>query len=320
MDPYLYVENNRPIEPIHGKVIPASEPRRHGGDGFWRGGQIADGFRHSEILPRISDKAVSYIRAHAATSPRKPFFLYFALTAPHAPWLPTDTFKGRSTAGPYGDFVAQVDDVVGKVVSALNETGASRNTLLIVTSDNGAHWLPSDIQQYGHLANGPLRGQKADIFEGGHRVPFIATWPTRIKGGQIGSQPMTLADLMATIAAIVGVSLGADAGPDSFDISSQLFQGDDSDPIPRAPLIHHSFDGMYAIRQGDWKLIEGLGSGGFTQPARLGEGTEFAYQLYHLGKDPGESSNVAAKYPSIVEDLARQLDEIRDAAFSRGSL
>ena len=192
MDPYLYVENNRPIEPIHGKVIPASEPRRHGGDGFWRGGQIADGFRHSEILPRISDKAVSYIRAHAATSPRKPFFLYFALTAPHAPWLPTDTFKGRSTAGPYGDFVAQVDDVVGKVVSALNETGASRNTLLIVTSDNGAHWLPSDIQQYGHLANGPLRGQKADIFEGGHRVPFIATWPTRIKGGQIGSQPMTL--------------------------------------------------------------------------------------------------------------------------------
>ena len=311
MKPYVYIENGSPVQPVNGTIVAASNLRREGGAGFWRRGQIANGFTHTEVLPTISRNAVSYIRQRSVANAENPFFLYFALTAPHTPWLPTEEYQGRSQAGPYGDFVVQVDDIVGRIVSVLADTGDSENTLIMFASDNGAHWLPSDIQEYGHLANGSFRGQKADIFEGGHRVPFIVKWPARIEGGRTSKQPMTLADVMATISAIVDAPLGEGAAPDSFDISQELFQSDEGISVAREPLIHHSMDGMFAIRKGEWKLIEGLGSGGFTQPAREGNDAVIAYQLYNLQNDPEEANNLAARYPGVVNDLARRLDEIR---------
>ena len=317
MKPYLYVENGQPYTPLSGKLIEASGQRRHGGDGFWRKGQVAEGFVHEDVLPTITEKAVGYIRERGAAKDRKPFFLYLALTAPHTPWLPTEAFRGTSKAGYYGDFVVQVDDTVGQVLAALKQAGVTDNTLVVYTSDNGAHWLETDIKKHGHLANSTLRGQKADIHEGGHRVPFIAKWPGHIPVGEITDQPTTLTDLMATFAAVTGVRLAADAGPDSFNILPALL-GNTAGQTARAPMVHHSLDGMFAVRDGDWKLIEGLGSGGFTIPERIeSNADEPTYQLYNLAHDLAETNNVANDHPEIVERLAAILDQFRTSGKSR---
>ena len=163
MKPYVYVENGRPVRPLTGRLVEASESRRGGGSGFWRKGEIAEGFDHQSVLPTLTERAVDRIADLATNHADRPFFLYFALTAPHTPWLPDPQFKGTSGAGHYGDFVADVDSVVGQVMDALEHAGVEDRTLVIVTSDNGAHWSDSDKQEFDHLANGSWRGQK-----GGH--------------------------------------------------------------------------------------------------------------------------------------------------------
>lgn len=316
MKPYLYVENGQPFSPLTGKLVEASDQRRSGGGGMWRKGQIAEGFVHEEVLPTLVEKAVGYIRERE-TDDDTPFFLYFPLTAPHTPWLPTEEFRGKSRAGYYGDFVAQVDDVVGQIRSALADTGEDGNTLLIYTSDNGAHWLETDIEKFGHLANSDLRGQKADIHEGGHRVPFIASLAGRVPEGSVSDQPTVLTDLMATLASLTGAELDGDAGPDSFNILPSLL-GDAEQQAPRGAMVHHSLDGMFAIRDGDWKLIEGLGSGGFTSPQREDAAAgEVSVQLYNLKDDPSETTNVAAENPEVVARLTATLNEFRDNGRSR---
>src|SRR5262249_8837243 len=146
------------------------------------------------------------------------FFLYLALSAPHTPWMPTEEFRGKSGAGYYGDFVAQVDASVGRVLRALDEAKLSEETLVLFTSDNGAHWLPDDIQKWGHRANDGWRGQKADIWDGGHRVPFIARWPSKVRPGSRSKELICLTDFLATAAAAAGTKLPADVGEDSFNI------------------------------------------------------------------------------------------------------
>lgn len=165
------------------------------------------------MLPTITAKAVKYIEKRAET-PDKPFFLFFALTSPHTPWLPGKESLWKSKAGYYGDFVAHTDHVVGQVLKTLESNGLSDDTLIVVTSDNGAHWSPGDIKRFNHRANNFLRGQKADIYEGGHRVPFIAKWPGKIESGSVSSTIATLADLFSTAADITGVNQGPDDGSD----------------------------------------------------------------------------------------------------------
>ena len=316
MRPYVYVEDGRPYTPLTGKLVEASGSRRHGGGGFWRKGQVAEGFVHEAVLPTLTEKALGYIRARGAAGSDQPFFLYFSLTAPHTPWLPTDAFRGKSGAGYYGDFAVQVDAVVGQVSAELEKQGMTDSTLLIFTSDNGAHWLETDIQEFGHHANGRLRGQKADIHEGGHRVPFIVRWPGQMPAGRVSSQPTTFTDLLATLAMLTGAELPQDAGEDSFNILPALF----GQPLERerAPMVHHSGDGMFAIRDGNWKLIEGLGSGGFTRPKRKAPMKGMPdYQLYNLESDPGESRNVAADHPDIIARLATILERFRSRGRSR---
>ena len=309
MKPYIYVENSIPYTPLTGKLVEAGSMRRNGGDGFWRKGQIAEGFVHEEVLPTLTRKAISYTQQRGQNGNNQPFFLYFPLTAPHTPWLPRKAFQEKSSAGYYGDFVAQVDGVVGQVMAALSEQDLAENTLLIFTSDNGAHWLPADIDQYGHMANGAWRGQKADIFEGGHRIPFIAKWPSHIPAGTASTLPMTHTDLMATIAAIVNVSLVDDAGTDSF---LPTLLGNPKKQRPRPAMIHHSLHGLFAIRENEWKLVEGLGSGGFSEPVQVEavEGTS-GIQLYNLVNDPAETNNIADKHPQIVAQLKKRLKQIK---------
>lgn len=316
MPPYVWVENDRVVEPAT-ESIDASAHRRNGGGGFWRGGAIAPSFEHIDVHPVITEKSVQFIQQHAEQESKPPFFLYVPLASPHTPWLPTDEFQGitgvEPPGGHYTDFVAEVDWTVGKVMEALDRANLSKNTLIIVTSDNGAHWLAADIDRHGHRANGPWRGQKADIHEGGHRVPFIARWPGHIPENAVSDQLFCLTDLFATFAAIIGSQVPHTAAEDSFNMLPALLGKTGTSPI-RPHAIHHSLTGTFAIRMGDWKLIEGLGSGGFTQPRQVepSEGGPHG-QLYNLADDPMESQNLYLEKPDVVETLLTMLNTIRQS-------
>jgi arylsulfatase A len=305
--PYVFVENDRAVE-RPSATIAASQMRRHGGAGFWRAGAIAPSFQHEDVLPAITDKAVEFI---GKQTKERPFFLYFALNSPHTPWMPTAEFRGKSQAGYYGDFVVQSDDAIGRVLAVLADRGLAENTLVILTSDNGAHWLPSDIEQYSHRANGSLRGQKADLWEGGHRVPFVARWPGRIKPGTTSDETICLTDLMRTIAAILDIPLPPSAGEDSYNILPALLGQRLTQPI-RAATVHQSGDGTLAIRQGSWKLCFALGSHGFSEPRTTKpKPGEPLGQLYNLTHDPAEQQNLWSQEPEIVTRLTALLEQYK---------
>ena len=316
MDPYVYVENDRVVaKPT--KTVKGSTQVRRGGKGFWRGGGIAPGFKHDEVLPKITEKAVAFIERHAKKRAGKPFFLYFPLSAPHTPWLPLKPNRGRSKAGAYGDFVTQVDDTVGKVLATLDRLKLTKNTLVILTSDNGAHWTPADKKKFGHLANRHLRGQKADAWEGGHRVPFLVRWPGVVKPGTTSDALLCLTDIFATASHIVGSALPRNAGEDSFSFLPVLKGARTKRPI-RDAIVHHSLSGVFAIRKGEWKLIAGLGSGGFSKPRRRKpKPGEPSGQLYNLAKDASETKNVYRDHPTVVKRLTALLEQYRKNGHSR---
>lgn len=313
MPPYVFVENRAATVPPTGTTA-ASEMRRRGGNGYWRAGAIAPGFTHEGVLPALTEQAVSFI---GKQSPAKPFLLYLPLTGPHTPWMPTAEFRGKSGAGYYGDFVVQVDAAVGRVMSALDRAGVGANTLVIFTSDNGAHWLPADIEKWGHRANGGWRGQKADIWEGGHRVPFIARWPDTIRAGSTRTDLVCLTDLFATVAAIAGVPLSDDAAEDSFSLVPALTGRTLQAPI-REAVVHHSSDGTFAIRQGPWKLALALGSHGFSEPKDIEpKPGEAQGQLYNLEEDPREERNLWLEKPETVARLSALLKKYQTDGRSR---
>lgn len=308
MEPYLYFENDRVVEQPTAHTEGRDTPRGV----FWRGGPIAPGFRIEDVLPTLGARAASIIRRRAG----KPLFLYLALSAPHAPWVPQSNFLGRSKAGLYGDFVAQVDDTVGRVLSAIDDAGIRDNTLVIVTSDNGADWKPRDKAAYAHRANADWRGEKADIWDAGHRIPFLARWPGRIPAGSVSGQLGCLTDLMATLAAVAGYHLPRNAGEDSFDLLPALL-GKALAPI-RDTIVHHSSEGMFSIRRGSWKLELGLGSGGFSEPVHLDPRPGGPQgQLYDLARDPAETDNLWLDQPKIVAELQALLQTCRRQGFSR---
>jgi arylsulfatase A-like enzyme len=313
MPPYVFVENEG-VTQAPTATVAASEMRRKGGNGFWRAGAIAPDFRHVDVLPKLTEKAVAFIQKQSG---EEPFFLYLPLNAPHTPWMPTDEFRGKSGAGYYGDFVAHVDDTVGRVMQGLDDAKLAGNTLLICTSDNGAHWLPSDIQQWKHRANDGWRGQKADIWDGGHRVPFLARWPGKVQAGAVAKEIICLTDLLATAAALVGAKLPIDAGEDSFDISPVLLGKKLDKPLHEA-IVHHSSDGTFGIRQGPWKLAMALGSHGFSDPKDIKpKPGEAQGQLYNLDEDPEEQHNLWLQKPEIVARLTGILEKYKADGRSR---
>jgi arylsulfatase A-like enzyme len=248
-------------------------------------------------LPTLTDKAV-----HWLTAQQEPFFLYFPLTAPHTPVLPLSEFKGKSSFGPYGDFVSQVDAAIGRIMEALRVRGQLENTLIIVTSDNGSPQQPAA----GHSPSYIWRGRKTDIFEGGHRMPFIAHWPGHIKKDSICDAPIVLGDLSATFAGVIGQPMPNGGYEDSVDASPLLF-GRSGYPSERV-IVHQSGNGLFAVRQGDWKYIDGRGSGGWTKG---GEDDPNPAQLYNLREDPVESKNLYAQYPQRVGAMQAMLNKTK---------
>ncbi|NYT41478.1 arylsulfatase [Sphingomonas sp. R-74633] len=309
--PYLYFENDRALAAPTART----EGKKEGGV-FWRAGEMAPGFDFPAVVPTLTDKAVSVLNDRAKR-PDQPFFLYFPLPSPHTPWLPTDEFKGTSQAGLYGDYVRETDAMVGRVLDALEKNGQADNTVVIFTSDNGAHWKPDDQRQFpNHHANGDWKGMKADVWEGGHRIPFVIRWPGQVAPGTTSTETASLTDFMATAAAITGTPLPTDAAEDSFDLTPAL-KRTNRKPI-RSSIIDHSIDGMFTIREGDWKLELGLGSGGFSHPAHIDPvpgGPQG--QLYNLASDPRETTNVWSEHPEIVARLTALLKAQQDAGRTR---
>ncbi len=313
MDPYCWLENGHTVEAPIGHT-PGSKRRWDQGGGFWRAGPVAPSFDFTGVLPTVTSKSVEFIERQTAQTP---FFLYVPLNAPHTPWMPTDEFRGRTEVDWYGDFVAQVDASIGRIVQSLDDEGFADNTLLIVTSDNGSHWPVAQIEKFAHRANDRWRGQKADIHDAGHRVPFVCRWPGMVRPGSRTDQTICLTDLMATIAAVVEDRLPADAGQDSYNILPAMLDPDLDKPI-REAIVHHSLSGMFAIRQGPWKLIDGRGSGGFTAPRQIEpKPGEPEGQLYNLDDDPGERNNLWSERPEIVQRLTALLERYKTQGYSR---
>lgn len=313
MPPYVWVRNDRAIE------APTAETPGDVGLGgsrgrFYRGGAIAPSFEIDGVLPTITSKATEFLRAQKSS---KPFFLYLPLTAPHTPWAPVKAFQQRTKVLSYGDFVAQVDDSMGQVLKALDEAKLARNTLVIFTSDNGGYWKQEDIESTGHRSNGHWRGMKADIYEGGHRVPFIARWPGRIRPGLVSDQLGCLTDLCATAAELAGATLPRDAAEDSFSLVPAMTGATPVTPLRQA-VVHHSSQGLFAIRKGEWKLALGRGSGGFTQPVSVTpQPGEPPGELYNLASDPGEARNLWAERQNVVKSLTDLLTKYQDDGRSR---
>ncbi len=295
--PYVYVEN--------GKITSAPDRVTENACkfGWWRKGLTGADFVHEDVLPNFTSRSVKYIKEQAEED--NPFFLYFPLPAPHTPILPTKEFLGKSGTNIYGDFCLMVDDVVGQVMKAVDEAGIADNTIIVFTSDNGCS-PEADVKALEAMGHNPsyiYRGYKADIYEGGHRIPMIVRWPEGIAAGSSSDETVCLSDMLATCADIVGEPLADNEGEDSIS-NLPLWQGESLDKSLREATVHHSVDGSFSIRKGHWKLEMCAGSGGWCYP-RPGKECEGLpdIQLYNLDTDAAEQCNVYDKFPEIVEEL-----------------
>ena len=291
MPPFAFIENNRFTE------APTAQKK------FVRMGAAAPGFDAADVLPTLAHKAAEYIAARAKE--HAPFFLYLPLTSPHTPILPTKEWQGKSGLNAFGDFVMETDSAVGEVLAALDKAGIADNTLVMFTSDNGCSPAakPEELECKGHFPSELRRGYKSDIWDGGHRIPFIVRWPGKIKVGCRTDQITCLTDLMATSAEIVGAKLSDGAGEDSVSILPVLL-GTATGPV-REAVVHHSIRGNFAIREGRWKLELCKGSGGWSK----GGITDESAQLYDMSKDVGERANEYNAHPEIVTRLTKLLEK-----------
>ncbi len=304
MAPYVWIENDMPT------MVPTKETVDKGSQTWWRKGPTSDDFVHEQVLPDITKKTVNFINENANGD--KPFFIYMPLSAPHTPILPTEEFLGRSGLNnPYGDFVIMVDWVVGQVKKALIDQGIADNTILIFTSDNGCS-PQADYEQLatkGHNPSHVFRGHKADIFEGGHHVPYVVSWPAKVKPG-VSNQLLCTTDLFATVAEIIGVNFDDNIAEDSYSFVPALKLKSNSNV--RESIVHHSINGSFAYRKGDWKVIFCPGSGGWSAPKPNSGGIEELpkVQLYNLANDISEENNLQGEQSSIVENYRKELSLI----------
>lgn len=284
---------------------------------FWRKGGVAPGFEFDQVTPMMKNEAVSYIEEKGSQDDRDPYFLYVPLPSPHTPWVPTREYLGQSEVKLYGDFVMQVDGVVDALLRSIESIGATRNTMVIITSDNGACWYAEDDQRTGHDASGGYRGMKGDAHEGGHRMPTIVRYPAKLPAGSTHDGLTCHADFFATIAGFLNADLPPTAARDSYDFSKTW--SDSSIDSPRPDFVEQaSRQNLLSIRKGDWKLIPILGSAGFTKPNRIDSTQDGPKgQLYNLADDPFETTNRYQDEPAVVKKLTALLEQRRSSDRTR---
>lgn len=287
------------------------------GNKTWgRTGAATEAFEADEALARLAARSVHFI--HEAAGDEVPFLLYLPLTSPHTPIVPGKAFRGRTEWGDYADFLVETDHVVGEVLDALDESGVAGDTFVLLSSDNGfAPYVKiPELRAAGQRPSGPYRGAKADIYEGGHRVPFLVRFPDRVEAGSSTDRIASLVDVYATLVELFGARPDAARGEDSISFLPTLL-GEAQEPRPH--LVHHSINGSFAIRQGRWKLCLCPGSGGWSAPrpkkARERAGAEIdpwpEVQLFDLSADVAETNNLADEYPEVVRRLTELLESIR---------
>lgn len=320
---YAFMDGDRiPVPPT--QLLDKSKLPKHPWANDCRRGLVAPDFHHEEVDMVFLQKSLDFLEQHTKEKPDKPFFLFHSLQAVHLPSFPGKDFRGKTAAGPHGDFIFEFDYVVGQLLIKLKTLGLDENTLVIVTSDNGPEVGTTVNMRDMHNHDGarPWRGLKRDNWEGGHRVPMIARWPGKVKAGSVTDQTTSLTDIMATCAAIVNAKLPNDAAEDSFNILPVLL-GETDEQI-RDFTLQQTMSLALAIRKGQWKYLDHTGSGGNdysgrrlkgryevpeTAPGALG-------QLYDLKTDPGETNNLYFKRPEIVKELKTQLEQFKNSGRS----
>ena len=314
---WAFMENHRPLArpslPYDLTHLPAYLMGGNNNKGF-----KSPGFEFERMLPRFTEEAVGFIDRSSAAG--KPFFLYWTPITPHRPVTPSKDWVGKSAAGPYGDFVAELDWAVGEILAAIERNGAAENTLVILTSDNGPEIdAYRRVLEYDHYSMGDWRGVKRDNWEGGHRVAFLARWPGRVPADRTDDETICLTDVFSTVARIVGYDLPNDAGEDSYDILPALEGRKLSGPI-REATVHQAMSGDLAIRQGDWVLIDhktgdanrgGNGEPEWFKRERGVQPHEEELELFHLGEDPQQTRNRVGDESRRVASMKALLDRYR---------
>ncbi len=323
---YAFIDGDRiPIPPT--ELLDKSKIPSHPYSHDCRRGMVAENFDHEEVDLVFLDKSKAFLQQHVKTTPDKPFFLFHSMQAVHLPSLAADRFKGKTKAGPHGDFIFEMDHIVGELLKELDRLGVASNTLVMFASDNGPE-VPTVLDmrgRYKHDGARPWRGVKRDQWEGGHRTPFIVRWPGQVKPGTTSDQLLSLTDVMATCAAIVGAKLPNDAAEDSYNQLPVLLGAQGEEPVRRY-LLQQTISFAMSIRDGQWKYLDHKGSGG-NNYERGGEWGMRQYaledtdpdapgQLYNLATDPGETTNVYSQHPELVKRLKAQLDTFKESGRS----
>ena len=326
--PYVFLRNHRVVDP---EIVLTTDlyplrlentvyawDKKHTNDQavywekgvWWRQGEMSASFRVEKCQEEIVREGLAFIGRQVKTDPQSPFFLYLPLTGTHTPWVPSERFRGKSEIGLYGDFVMEIDDIVGQVIQTLKDHGVFGHTILVFASDNGAYWPPEEVELHRHDSNEGRRGQKGDIHEGGHRIPLVISWPDKMGDPLVYEGLVSLTDMMATLMELAGEPEDGMPGEDSNSFAP-VITGSPGFTV-REHMVHHSSRGVFAVREGEWKYIDGLGSGGFTQPA-IGkpEPGGATGQLYHLESDSLEQHNLFVTRPEQAERLKGWLESVK---------
>jgi len=319
---YAYIDGDRiPVPPSMIKIRNRDKLPKHPYSRDCRGGLIAPNFNLEEVDLVFLKKSQQFLHEHVKKNPKQPFFLFHSMQAVHLPSFPANQFKGKTDAGPHGDFIYEMDWIVGELMKTLEELGVADNTIVMFASDNGPEVTSVVNMRKDHKHDGarPWRGMKRDQWEGGHRTPFIVRWPGRVKAGSTSDELLSLTDVLATCAAIVDAELPNDAAEDSFNMLSVLL-GEQGDKSVRPYMLQQTISLALSIRRGKWKYLDHKGSGGndyrraHLKPFRIPDTDPDAPgQLYNLADDPGETKNLYSKHPQIVAELKRLLEQTKSS-------
>ncbi|MFI3302389.1 MAG: arylsulfatase [Rikenellaceae bacterium] len=315
MPPYVWMHNDM--------VSAAPDHETQDKKSWWRKGPTGPDFVHDQVLPTLTDKAIDFVKE--SSKKKDPFFLYLPYPAPHTPILPTEEWLGKSKTNQYGDFVMFLDHEVGRLLTALEQIGVDENTIVVFTTDNGCSTTAKfdELHALGHYPSYIFRGNKADLYDGGHRVPCLVQWPAGIKAGSRLDQTICMTDFFSTFAEIAGLEVADNEGEDSFSLKRVFDDTSYTEQIRKA-TVHHSITGEFTVRCGDWKLLASPSSGGWSFPRPSNKKTLEglpSVQLYNMKNDPGEKNNVQDQHPEKVKEMFEILRKIiADGRSTEGEL